>query len=122
MKLAEKYKGYFITIEGNEGSGKTTQAKKLYEYLVENYNYEVILTKEPGEKEIEECRQLRNILLNPKFKLNPKSELLLMLADRSQHIERMIVPALKRGAIVISDRFSDSTMVYQGMARGRNSK
>lgn len=118
MKIFDKYDGYFITIEGNEGSGKTTQAKLLAEYLTNNYNHEVILTKEPGEKDIEECRKLREILLNPKYKLNYKSELLLMLADRSQHVEKMIMPALKRGAVVISDRFYDSTMVYQGIARG----
>lgn len=108
-------KGIFITFEGIEGSGKTTQAKMLAEKLKKE-GLKVLYTYEPGDTEL--GQKLREILLNPDIKINPLCELLLYFADRVQHIEEKIKPHLKEGFIVICDRFTDSTVVYQGYARG----
>jgi dTMP kinase len=108
-------KGYFITFEGCEGSGKTTQAEKLYSYLNDK-GYECILTHEPGGTKISE--KIRNILLSKKnATLFPMTELLLYLASRYQHTKEIIEPAVRRGKIVISDRYADSSVAYQGAAR-----
>ncbi|MFP4686729.1 MAG: dTMP kinase [bacterium] len=105
----------FITFEGPEGSGKTTQAKLLTDYLT-GEGYTVNQTREPGGTSIGEL--IRDILLDPGHKnMNPRTELFLYLATRAQHIAERIRPALKRGEIVICDRFSDASVVYQGMAR-----
>jgi dTMP kinase len=109
-------KGIFITFEGGEGGGKTTQAKLLSKWLGER-NIESILTKEPGAPSIPECINFRKLLLDPKYDLVPTSELMLFLADRAQHVEKLIKPSLEKGVHVICDRFSDSTRVYQ-CARG----
>lgn len=107
--------GMFITFEGIEGSGKSTQAKILSEKL--SYDgFKVLLTYEPGDTKF--GKELRVVLLSTEFKINPLSELLLYFADRIQHIEEKIAPALKDGSIVISDRFTDSTIAYQGYGRG----
>ena len=107
--------GLFITFEGIEGCGKSTQAKLLSEYLKKN-GYEVLLTREPGGPKISE--EIRKILLNPNNKeMLPETELLLYMASRSQHTGEWIIPALQKDKIVISDRYYDSTIAYQGAAR-----
>ena len=103
--------GKFIVFEGGEGSGKTTQARLLAEYL-QKEGREVLLTKEPGGDE-GVCKDIRSLLLNPKYKMSPRAELLLFEADRAQHVESVIRPALEAGKIVISDRFDASTFAYQ---------
>ncbi len=108
-------KGIFITFEGCEGSGKSTQAKKLYTYLRKN-DYRCILTHEPGGTKISE--RIRRILLEKSHStLSPLTELFLYLASRSQHTEELIIPAIQDGNIVISDRYADSSLAYQGAAR-----
>jgi len=105
-----------ITLEGIEGSGKTTQINYIAEYLRE-IGHECVITKEPGGTEIGE--KIRSILLDPGNKnIHPLTELLLYAADRVQHIKEFIGPMLEAGKIVICDRFHDSTTVYQGFTRG----
>tara|TARA_A100001037_G_scaffold82500_1_gene74492 strand:+ start:558 stop:1169 length:612 start_codon:yes stop_codon:yes gene_type:complete len=104
----------FITLEGIEGSGKSTNIRVINNYLNDkNINY--INTREPGGSEVGD--QLRNILLNTEKKLSNQTELLLMLADRVNHIETLIQPNLEKGITVISDRFMDSSYAYQGGGR-----
>lgn len=110
----KKHKSFFITIEGGEGCGKTTQSKLLKKYL-EDKGFKVILTREPGGSVVAE--QVRNILLNPAFKVVPLCELMLYESSRAQHLEEIIKPNLKKGYVVICDRFTDSTLAYQGYAR-----
>jgi dTMP kinase len=110
----------FFTFEGGEGGGKSTQAKLLYDWMVSR-NIPCEITKEPGTNHVEECIQIRELVLNPKYNLVPSAELLLFLADRAQHIERFIKPTLEKGIHVICDRFSDSTRVYQS-SRGLNKR
>jgi len=108
--------GKFITYEGIDGSGKTTQAKMLYEYLI-GLGFDVILTREPGGTRFAEA--VRKILLSHNdFAITPKAELMLYLAARAQLVDEVILPALKSGKWVISDRFFDSSVAYQGFARG----
>ncbi len=108
-------KGLFISFEGCEGSGKSTQAKKLFSYL-RKQNYKCLLTHEPGGTVISE--KIRKILLNKNnSSLYPLSELFLYLSSRSQHTEELILPSIKKGIIVISDRYTDSSLAYQGAAR-----
>lgn len=108
-------KAVFITIEGCEGCGKTTQSELLKKYL-ESKGLKVVLTREPGGSIVAE--QVRNILLNPDFKVAPFCELMLYEASRAQHLEDVIKPNLEKGYVVICDRFTDSTIAYQGYARG----
>ncbi|OGF46571.1 MAG: dTMP kinase [Candidatus Firestonebacteria bacterium RIFOXYA2_FULL_40_8] len=106
----------FITFEGPEGSGKTTQIQLLERYL-KSRNIDVVKTREPGGSILAE--KIRELLLDPENKkMAPSAELLLYLASRAQHVQDKIMPALKNGKAVICDRFSDSTMAYQGYARG----
>ena len=108
----------FITFEGIEGSGKTTQIKRLATYLQQK-GENCIITREPGGTAIGD--KIRAILLNPASSdLAPEAELLLYLADRTQHIKQVIQPSLEAGNVVLCDRFYDATMVYQGFARGLN--
>jgi dTMP kinase len=108
-------KGIFISFEGIEGTGKTIQSKMLYAHLLKK-GYKVILTEEPGGTRI--GLKIRGILLSIENKeMSPLAELLLYNASRAQHIKEVILPALKRGYIVITDRFSDSTVAYQGYGR-----
>lgn len=108
-------RGLLISFEGIEGCGKTTQAKLLYEYLRER-GIACILLYEPGGTEIGE--EIRKILLNEKnTKMSPKTELFLYLAARAQLLEEIIFPALQEGKVIICDRFSDSTLAYQGGGR-----
>lgn len=109
-------KGKFISFEGIEGTGKSTQAKLLQQGLL-GLGYEVILTEEPGGTLI--SLRIREILLSVDHtNMKPITELLLYNAARAQHIEEVILPALNRGAVVITDRFTDSTFAYQGYGRG----
>ena len=109
-------KGKFITLEGGEGAGKTTQAKLLVEAL-NSAGIETVLTREPGGTfGAEAIRKL--VLDGTKDRWSGMTELLLMYAARVDHIEKLIRPALDRGAWVISDRFADSSVAYQGYARG----
>ena len=107
--------GKFITFEGIEGCGKTTQIKLLNEYL-QSKGFKTILTREPGGTTIGD--KIRQILLDPaNKKMHPLTELLLYGASRAQHVEELIRPALSEGKIVLCDRYSDSTTAYQGAAR-----
>ena len=109
-------RGLFITFEGPDGSGKSTQARMLAERL-RGEGRDVLETVEPGGTLI--GQQIRRILLDPANKeLTPVSELLLMFAARAQNVEQWILPALDQGKIVISDRFTDSSIAYQGAGRG----
>jgi len=108
-------RGVFVTIEGIEGSGKSTQARLLAEYL-RAAHLPVIETREPGGTEIGEM--IRGVLLSTSADaLSAQTELLLMLACRADHVERIVKPALDRGDIVCSDRYADATIVYQGFGR-----
>jgi len=108
-------KGIFITFEGIEGSGKTTQIKLLGERL-KKQGLKVLTTYEPGDTDV--GQKIRNILLEPEININPLCELILYFADRVQHVNEKIKPYLETGFIVICDRFTDSTVAYQGYARG----
>ena len=108
-------KGLFIVMEGPDGSGKTTQINLLKEYL-EEAGYECLITREPGGTVIGE--EVRQLILNPEHKeMSPVTEILLYAASRAQLVHEVIGPALEEGKIVISDRFVDSSIVYQGIAR-----
>ena len=108
-------KGLFITFEGVDGCGKTTQIKLLKEYF-EKQGKTVLLTREPGAKGL--GVKLREILLNYDGEVSPNCESFLFLADRAQHIDTIIRPAVERGEIVLCDRHTDSTVAYQGYGRG----
>jgi dTMP kinase len=115
-----KQRGQFISFEGGEGAGKSTQARFLKAAL-EARGKNVTLTREPGGSEGAE--QIRRLLVEGEpERWTPLSETLLFLAARVDHVARLIKPALKSGSWVISDRFSDSTFVYQGIARGLGTK
>jgi len=109
-------RGKLITLEGIDNSGKSTQVKKVFSYL-KRKGYPAILVREPGGTEISE--KIRKILLSQKnHEMSPITELLLYQAARAQLVKEVILPALKRGEIVICDRFYDSTTAYQAYARG----
>ncbi|MBQ8951629.1 MAG: dTMP kinase [Eubacterium sp.] len=109
-------KGIFITMEGPDGSGKSTQIALLKEYL-EKEGYDVLITREPGGTVISEA--IREIILNKDYtEMSPVTEMLLYASARAQLISEVVGPALDSGKAVISDRFVDSSLVYQGMARG----
>jgi dTMP kinase len=113
-------KGTFVTFEGIEGSGKSTQIVLLANYLKSHGN-RVVLTREPGGTPIGD--QIRKILLDPANKaIDPAAELLLYAASRAQHLSEVILPALAAGSIVLCDRFSDATLAYQGYGRGLDRK
>ena len=113
-------KSFFITFEGGEGTGKSTQAKILYDYLISN-NIETVLTREPGGcKESEAIRQL--LVKGSIDKWDSITEALLHNAARREHIKRVIQPSLLANKVVICDRFTDSTMAYQGQGQGVNQK
>lgn len=108
-------KGYFISIEGGDGSGKSTQIKKMVSYL-EAKGYSVLVTREPGGTPIAEA--IRNIILEPTYSdMTARTEMLLYAASRAQHVEEKILPALSAGKIVLSDRFTDSSIAYQAYGR-----
>lgn len=108
--------GVFITFEGGDGAGKTTLIDQLYRDL-QTRQLPVLKTRAPGGTEV--GQQIRNLLLHTrKDTLDRRCELLLFLADRAQHVEEVILPALAQGTIVLCDRYNDSTVAYQGGARG----
>ena len=112
-----KNKGYFISFEGIDGSGKSTQIQKLAEFLGA-LDFDIVITREPGGSVGGE--EIRNLLLQGNVdRWSAETEILLFTAARRDHLERIILPALKEGKIVICDRFTDSTRMYQGM-RGAN--
>ena len=105
----------FITFEGADGCGKTTQIKLIDEYL-RSKGYKTLLTREPGSKGLGE--KIREILLNYNGEVSSRCESFLFLADRAQHVDCIIKPALQEGTIVLCDRHTDSTVAYQGYGRG----
>jgi len=113
-------KGLFITFEGLDGSGKTTQIELLSDFLRQK-GLDVIVTREPGGTGIGD--KIRDILLNKDYSsMDYKTETLLFLASRAELVSKVITPALREGKVVICDRFFDSTVVYQGLARGLGEK
>lgn len=115
-RTSRKPTGIFITLEGGEGSGKTTQARRLCERLSEQ-GLDVLHTREPGGTLLAE--RLRSLLLDHAVEsIAPETEAYLIFAARRQHVDHVIKPSLARGMTVVCDRFSDSTMAYQGYGRG----
>ncbi|MBD3367677.1 MAG: dTMP kinase [Candidatus Eisenbacteria bacterium] len=109
------WSGLFITFEGVEGSGKSTQADALARSLSE-FGLEVVRSREPGGTPLGE--RIREILLDRSVSgMEPRAELMLFLASRAEHVERLVLPALRRGAVVISDRYADASVAYQGGGR-----
>ena len=104
----------FITLEGIEGSGKTSSLKSITD-LLDKRNISYIVTREPGGSSI--GKELRAILLHPDTEISPEVELMLMLSDRKDHVEKIILPNLEKGNWVVSDRFMDSSIAYQGGGR-----
>ena len=107
-------KAKFITLEGIEGSGKTSSIKSITD-LLDKRNISYIVTREPGGSSI--GKELRAILLHPDTEISPEVELMLMLSDRKDHVEKIILPNLEKGNWVVSDRFMDSSIAYQGGGR-----
>ena len=113
---ADGMPGIFIAVEGGEGAGKSSRARTLADRL-RAAGHDVVLTHEPGDSRI--GRQIRQLLLDPgNDGLDPRAEALLYAADRAEHVASVIVPALGRGAVVVSDRYVDSSIAYQGAGRG----
>ncbi len=109
-------KGAFITFEGPDGSGKTTQAQLLVRWL-RDQGYEALLTREPGGTKIGD--QIRDVLhRSDNVGMDPRTEFLLYSASRAQHVSQVILPALGAGTVVVSDRYADSSLAYQGYGRG----
>ncbi|SIN94844.1 dTMP kinase [Carnobacterium alterfunditum] len=110
-------KGIFITIEGPDGAGKTSVIKELIPMLVKTVQQEIVATREPGGSRIAE--EIRELILNPEnTEMDIRTEALLYAAGRRQHLIEKIIPALEAGKVVICDRFVDSSLAYQGVARG----
>ena len=107
--------GLFITVEGIDGAGKSTHLEWMRAYF-EGHRREVVLTREPGGTPLGEA--LRALLLDPEHRIHPEAEALLMFAARREHLERVILPALDAGKVVVCDRFTDATFAYQGGGRG----
>jgi len=108
-------KGKFITFEGSEGCGKSTQSGMLFRYLLAK-KLKVIYLREPGGVKVSE--KIRQLLLDPKNKISPQAETLLYMASRACVVEEIIKPALRQGKTVVCDRFLDSTIAYQGFGLG----
>ncbi len=106
----------FITFEGGEGTGKSTTSKELEKKLKEN-GYKVVCTREPGGQDLQVAEEIRRVIMNH-GEIHPITELLLFNASRREHVDKVIKPKLDEGNIVISDRFADSTTVYQGLVKG----
>lgn len=110
-------KGYFITFEGIDGCGKSTQLDAVYDFLTSK-GYKCIKTREPGALEL--GKKIREILLHHNGIVSDKCEMFLFLADRSQHIDTLIRPSVEKGMVVLCDRHTDSTIAYQGYGRGQD--
>jgi dTMP kinase len=107
--------GVFIALEGGEGAGKSTQAERLASWL-RGEGYDVVLTHEPGDTEV--GQELRRIVLDPRTgEISHRTEVLLYAADKAEHVDALVAPALARGAVVVTDRYVDSTLAYQGAGR-----
>lgn len=114
--MSAQHKGFFISLEGGEGAGKSTQNKRIVSWL-EAQGRQVVETREPGGTVVSE--QVRQVLLDTRNDgLNPVAELLLMFAARSQLVQEVIQPALAQGKVVVCDRFADASYAYQGGGRG----
>lgn len=113
MKAGDHSKGVFITFEGTEGAGKTTQISRVKDFL-ESKGFDVIMTREPGGTALGE--KVRGLLLQDE--MSQMTELLLMFAARAEHLDRVILPAINTGKWVLCDRFTESSYAYQGYARG----
>ncbi len=107
--------GIFVALEGGEGAGKSTQIQLLAAWLADR-GYEVVVTREPGATPAGE--RIRALLLDPTTELDEHAEALLYAADRAEHAARVVRPALARGTVVLSDRYIDSSVAYQGYGRG----
>ena len=108
-------RGFFVTFEGLDGSGKSTQIRKLANWLEADRGEEIVITRQPGGTKIGD--QVRKLLLDSRTQIAPRAELGLMFSDRAQCIAEVITPALEQGKIVVCDRFTDSTEAYQGGGR-----
>lgn len=109
----------FITFEGIDGSGKSTCLEKLKKYIEDNLDINnFVFTREPGGSNLKECEQIRNIILDKDNIIDDTTEMLLYLASRKLHVERLIIPSINQNKIVLCDRFYDSSIAYQG--NGRN--
>jgi dTMP kinase len=113
--MTKTYPGIFISLEGPEGAGKSTQLKILSKQL-EAVGYKHVLTRDPGGTGL--GKQIRRIVLNPDNQIEKIAELLLYQADRAQNVAEVIKPALEQGHVVFCDRYTDSTLAYQGYGRG----
>jgi len=113
--LAGMSRGYFITFEGGEGTGKSTQLGLLNDWLT-TLGHTTVVTREPGGTRLAEA--VRALLLDPELEPDGLSEIFLLEASRHDHVERVIRPAIEDGAVVLCDRFTDSSLVYQGLVRG----
>lgn len=107
--------GYFVAFEGGDGAGKSTQAKLLGAWLRDDEGHEVVLTREPGATPV--GVRLRDVLLGHEHTVGPRAEALLFAADRAHHVATVVRPALERGAVVVTDRYVDSSVAYQGAGR-----
>jgi dTMP kinase len=110
--------GYLVAFEGGDGAGKSTQAALLARWLRDDQGHEVVLTREPGATPL--GVRLRELLLSRDEKLDPRTEALLFAADRADHVATMVRPAMERGAVVVTDRYVDSSIAYQGAGRELN--
>ena len=110
-------RGLFISVEGPDGSGKSTVVKGIDRWIKEAIKKPYLITKEPGSPHNKACIQLRGILLDPDINLSGGAELFLMLADRNQHVMNVLTPALNENKIVVTDRYFDSTYAYRGFGR-----
>ena len=110
-------KGLFITFEGIDGGGKTTQLALAAKWLREQ-GYEVVESREPGGTLLAE--RVRELVLDPSLPLTTTTQTLLYLAARSEHVDKLLRPSVEAGKIVLCDRFSDSTLVYQGLSQGKS--
>ena len=109
----------FITFEGIEGSGKSSLIAKLKKYF-KSSKLDAFFSKEPGGTDL--GKEIRKILLNPKYSFDPTSELLLLLADRAEHVQKIIRPNLQKNKLIFCDRYLDSTLAYQGSGRNLDKK